>query len=160
MGQAKLCHHSPPSTTTYHQPKYIHHHPPLSTNSQNISPLPTTAHHHPSAPTTSQNISTATYHFPKNGPPPNKSQNIFIYNLLLTLLWQCLFVRNVIFLSVTEILWDKVLISSFFKFQISTTFRSSHRRCSVRIGILRNCAKFTGKKPDKLTEQNKWNWTE
>ena len=72
-----------PSTTTQHQPKYIHYHPPPSTTSQNIS---TTTHHHPppakiypSPPTNSQNISTTTYHFPKNGPPPRKSQNIFIY---------------------------------------------------------------------------------
>ena len=42
----------------------------------------------------------------------------------------------------TEILSDKVLISSLFKFQTSTTFRSSHRRCSVRIDVLRNFAKF------------------
>ena len=63
-------HHPPPakiyppsSTTNHHQPKYIHHHP-----------------------TNSQNISTTTYHFPKSGPPPRKSQKIFIYNLLLTLL--------------------------------------------------------------------------
>ena len=126
----------PPPPTT------IHHHPPPA----KIYPLPpTTTHHHPSPPTISQNISTATYHFPKNGPPPRKSQIIFIYNLLLTLLEQCLFLPNVIFLSVTEILCDKVLISSFLKFQISTAFRSSHRRCSVRIAVLRNFAKFTGK---------------
>ena len=49
----------------------------------------TTHHHHsppakiyPPLPTISQNTSTTTYHFPKNGPPPRKSQNIFIYNLL------------------------------------------------------------------------------
>ena len=55
-----------PNYTTIHlQPKYIHHHPP--------------------PPTTSQNISNTTHHHPKNGPLPSKSQNIFIYNLLLTL---------------------------------------------------------------------------
>ena len=58
-----------PPPTTHHQPKYIHHHPPPA----KIYPPP---------PTTSQSISTTTYHFPKNGPPPRKSQNIFIYNLL------------------------------------------------------------------------------
>ena len=52
------------SITTHNQPKYIHHHPP--------------------PPTTSQNIFTTTHHHPKNGPQPSKSQNIFIYNLLLT----------------------------------------------------------------------------
>ena len=51
-----------------------HHHPPP----------PTTIHQRPSPPTTSQNIFTTTHHHPKNGPQPSKSQNIFIYNLLLT----------------------------------------------------------------------------
>ena len=69
-GQTKLCYHPPPRSTT------IHHDPPPPTTSQ-ICPPP---------PTTSQNISTATYHFPKNGTSPPKSQNIFIYNLLQTLL--------------------------------------------------------------------------
>ena len=101
--------------------------------------------HHPLPSITSQNISTATYHFPKNGPPPLKSQNIFIYNLLLRLLKQFIFLWNVIFLSVTEILCDKVLISLLFKSPTSTAFRSSQRRCSVRIGVLRNFAKFKGK---------------
>ena len=59
MGQTKLWHHPPAPTT-------IHQHPPPA----KICPPP---------PTTSQNISTTTYHFPKNGPPPRKSQNIFIY---------------------------------------------------------------------------------
>ena len=39
-----------------------------------------------------------------------------------------------------EILCDKVLISSFFKFQISTYIQKRHRRCCVRIGVLRNFA--------------------
>ena len=62
---ATTYHDPPPSTTTYHQPKYIYHHPPPPTNSQNIS--------------------TTTHHYPLNGAPPSKNQNIFIYNLLLTL---------------------------------------------------------------------------
>ena len=49
-----------------------HHHPPSLTANQNIS----------TTPTISQNTSTTTYHFPKNGPPLRKNQNIFIYNLL------------------------------------------------------------------------------
>ena len=126
IGQTKLCHHPPRSTsihhdqppgkiyppsptTIHHQPIYIHHHSPPA----KIYPPP---------PITSQNISTTTYHFPKNGPRPCKSQNTFIYNLLLTLLQQFLFLRNAIFLSVMETLRDKVLISSFFKLQISITF--------------------------------------
>ena len=98
MGQTKLCFRSPPPTITYHHP------PPLHTTSQNIfttihyhsplsiTPLPT-AKIYPPPPTTSQ----------KNG-PPRKSQNIFKYNLLVTLLF--LFLRNPIFLSVTEILCE------------------------------------------------------
>ena len=39
-----------------------------------------------------------------------------------------------------EILCDKVLISSFFKFQISTYIQKRHRRCCARIGVLRNFA--------------------
>ena len=126
MPRPTTTHHYQPTAKTYH-----HHAPPAK-----IYPPP---------PTTSRNISTTTYHVPKNGPPPRKSQNIFIYNLLLRLLKQFLFLRNAIFLSVTEILYDKVLISSFFIFQTSTTFRSIYRRCSVRIAVLRNFAKFTGK---------------
>ena len=122
----------PPPTTIHYQPKHIHHHPP-------------SAKIYPPRPTTSQNISITTYHFPNNGPPPLKSQNIFIYNLLLRFLKQFIFLWNVIFLSVTEILCDKVLISFLFKFQTSTTFRSNQQRCSVRIGVLRNFAKFKGK---------------
>ena len=56
-------HHNPPRSTT------IHHLPPPA----KIYLPPTT---------TSHNISTTTYHFPKNGSPPLKSQNVFIYNLL------------------------------------------------------------------------------
>ena len=63
------------STTSHHQPKYTHHHPPPT---KIYPPPPTTTHLHPSSPTTSQNIPTATYQFQKNGPPPRKSQNIFI----------------------------------------------------------------------------------
>ena len=147
-------HHPPPSTTTHNHPlpsTTIRHHPPPTTTI-------TTTHHQPKYMTTTHyhsQPSISSHHQPKyihrylslrkNGPPPYKSQNIFIYKLLLTFLWQCLFLQNLIFLSVTEILCDKVLISSFFKFQISTTFRSSHRRCSVRKGVLRNFAKFIGK---------------
>ena len=125
-------------------------------------PQPITTNHHSPPPDTSQNISTTTryhtppcittHHQPKYIhhylPLPKKMKHhpasIFIYNLPLTFLKQFLFLRNTILLSVTEILCDKVLISSFFKFQSSTAFRSSHK-CSVRIGILRNFAKFTEK---------------
>ena len=31
-GQTKLCHHQPPSTTPYHQPKHIYHHTQASKN--------------------------------------------------------------------------------------------------------------------------------
>ena len=65
LNYATTHHELSPSTTTHYQPKYIYH--------------------HPTPPTTNQNISTTIYHFPKNGPPPRKSQNIFIYNLLMAL---------------------------------------------------------------------------
>ena len=117
----------PPTTThTHHNPHppqpTTHHNPPPPTTIDH-HPLPSRIHyHHPPTPTTSQNISATIYHFPKNGPPPCINQNIFIYNLLQILFKQFLFLRNAIFLSVTTILCDKVLISSFSKLQISTTF--------------------------------------
>ena len=40
---------------------------------------------------------------------------------------------------------EKVFCSCFFRRLVSSFFRSSHRRCSVRKGVLRNFAKFTGK---------------
>ena len=83
LNHATIHHHPPPSTTTYQQPKYIHHHPPPPTTSQNILTIthyhPPPAKIYPPPPTTSQNTSITTYNFPKNGPPPRKSQNIFIY---------------------------------------------------------------------------------
>ena len=90
-----------------------------------------TTHHHPPPPTTSQNISTTTHHFPKTGPPPRKSQNIFIYNLLLAL--QYCFP------------WRGFCVTKFWSVRFSSSkflliFRSSHRRCSVRIGVIRHFA--------------------
>ena len=49
MGQIKLCHHPPQSTSTYHQPEYIHHHPIPSTTNHH---QPKYIHHHPLPPTT------------------------------------------------------------------------------------------------------------
>ena len=105
MGQTKLCHHPPPSTSTHHQPQYVHHHPPI----------PTTIHHHPPPakiypllPTISQKM---------NRHP------VKIYSYITS--FRHCFNRVfffAIFLSVMEILCDKVLISSFFKFQISAIF--------------------------------------
>ena len=77
-GQTKLCLHSPPSTITHHQPKYIHHNPPPPTTSQNII---TTCHHHPplakiypSPPTTTHHQPRYTYQHP---PRPTNIQNLF-----------------------------------------------------------------------------------
>ena len=81
--------------------------------------------HHPQPPKTIHHQSKCIHHYPplpENRPPPRKSQNVFIHDLLLTLFEQFLFLRNATFLYVTEVLCDKVLISSFFKFKISTTF--------------------------------------
>ena len=120
----------PPPTTTHYRPKYIHQHSPPT----KIYPPPPTTHHQPKY---------IHHHLPlhkKNGPPRRECQNIFIDKLLLALLQEFLFLRNAIFFSVKEILRDKVLISSFFKFQISTYIQKRHQRCCVRIGVLRNFA--------------------
>ena len=108
---SKLCHDPPTSTTTHHHPKYVHHQPPPAKTG---SPSPTTI-------TARQYISTTTYHFPKHGPPPGKGK-IYPYITSFRHCFNSSFFSNTIFLSVTEILRDKVLISSFFKFQICTTF--------------------------------------
>ena len=119
MCQTKPCHHPPQSTT-------IHHHPPLA----KIYPPPTTTiqHHPPPAkiylplPTTSKKMD-------------HHSAKAKIYSYI-TSFWHCLdsffFLPNTLFLSVSEILCHKVLISSFFRFQISSTSRSSYRWCYVR----------------------------
>ena len=89
--------YSPPSTITHHQPKYIHHHPPLATI-------------HPPPPTTTQKMD---YH-------PAKAKiysYIAPFDIVLTVSFS-----SKCNISVMEILCDKVLISSFFKFKISTTF--------------------------------------
>ena len=99
-----------------------HHHP---------SP-PTTIHQRPSPPTTSHNISITTHHHPPPAkiysPLPTTTQKMDhnpakakIYSYI-TSFWQLPFLRNTIFLYVTEILCAKVLISLFFKFKVSTTF--------------------------------------
>ena len=112
------------------RPTNIHHHPPPAkiypsppTTSQNIS---TTTHYHPPPAkicppplTTSQNISTTTQHFKKMDHHPAK---VKIYSYI-TCSWHCF---NSFFSSKCNIafregvLCDNVLISSFFKFQIST----------------------------------------
>ena len=132
------------ATTTYQQPKYIHHHPSPPTTSQNI--LTITHYHQPPAkvypppPTTSQNTSTTTYNFPKNGPPPRKSQNIFIYISF----WHCC--NSFFFLEMKySFPWWRFCVTKFWSVCFSSskfllTFRSSHRRCSVRIGVLRKFA--------------------
>ena len=78
---------------------------------------------YPSPPTTHHQPKYIRHHPPqsKNGPPPSQNQCISIYNLLLRLFLTVYFsFKNTIVLYVT--LCNKVLISSFFKFKISTTF--------------------------------------
>ena len=92
-----ICHQPPTSITTHYQPKYVHHHP-STTHHQ-----PKYIHHHPPSPkqwTTTQ----------------QKPKYIQIL-LLLTVSFS-----SKCNISVMEILCDKVSISSFFKFKISTTF--------------------------------------
>ena len=94
----------PPPTTTYHQPKYIHHHPP---SAKIYPPLATI---HPPPPTTTQKMDC-------HPAKAKMNSNIAPLDIVLTVSFslEC----NI---SVIEILCDKVLISSFFKFKISTTF--------------------------------------
>ena len=84
------------------------------------------------SPTTSQYISTTTHHHPlptKIYPPltsttqkmDHRPAKVKIYSKIASF-WHFFFLQNTIFLYVTKILWDNVLISSFFKFKISTTF--------------------------------------
>ena len=49
-----------------------------------------------------------------------------------------------------ELFYKKVFVKSFAKFTVNVSagvsfIRSSHRRCSVRKGVLKNFAKLTGK---------------
>ena len=121
MDQAKLCHYPPPSSTTHHHPtpSTTHHHPPPPTTSQNIF---TTIHHHPPQ--------AKIYPPPSTTIPPNTTQKmgyhpakakiysyIAPFDIVLTVSFS-----SKCNISVMEILCDKVLISSFFKFKISTTF--------------------------------------
>ena len=90
--------HPSPSTSTHNQPKYIHHQPPPAKIYPPPPPLPEKW-------TTIQ----------------QKPKYIHIkptFDIVLTVS----FSSKCSILSVTEILWNKVLISSFFKFPISTTF--------------------------------------
>ena len=91
MPRPTMTHHHPPtSTTTHHQPKYIQNHPTTHHHSQSSTTTryqPEYIPHHPPLPITSQNISTTTHNQPKNGPPPSKSQNMFIYSI--TSFWHC-----------------------------------------------------------------------
>ena len=86
-GQTKPCHHPPPPTTIYyHLPTAKIYPPPPTTSLLTITHYhPPPAKIYPPPPTTSQKTSTTTYNFPKNGPPPHKSQNISIYIFF----WHC-----------------------------------------------------------------------
>ena len=132
---AKIC--PPPSPTIHRQPNIsttTHHDPPPPTTCQNMS---ITTHHDPPTfaknslpakiylppPTTSQNISTLIYQFLKNGPPPCKKPKYIHILPPLDITLTVFFLRNALFLSVMEILCNKVLISLFFKFYF-TIFKS------------------------------------
>ena len=86
-------------------------------------PPPTTIHHHPQPHTTTRYLSPTAKIYP---PTPTTTQKMDHYpakvKIFLTLFQQFLFLRNTILLYVAEISWDKVLISKFFKFKISTKF--------------------------------------
>ena len=110
--QTKLCHHPSRPTTTHHNP-----------------PRPNTTHHdpppakiYPPPHTTSQKYIDHHLSLPKKWTTtPQKRKYIHIlppFDIALTVS----FSSKCNILCVTEILCDKVLISLFFKFQISTTF--------------------------------------
>ena len=125
-----ICHHPPPAKIYPPPPTMTHHHPPPA----KICP------HHPPRPTnicqkltTSQNISTTTHHQPKYIypylPVPKKwtttmQKPKYIHILPpLDITLTVFFLRNALFLSVMEILCNKVLVSLFFKFYF-TIFKS------------------------------------
>ena len=93
-----------------------------------------TTHHHPPPTTISQNIFTITHHHPPpakiHPPPPTTTQKMDYHPAKAKIYWYIApfdIVLTVSFslkynISMMKILFDKVLISSFFKFKISTTF--------------------------------------
>ena len=127
------------------RPTTIDHHPPPA---KIYPPPPTPAKIYPPPPTTSQNISTTTHYHPPPAkiypPPPNTSPKMDhhpakakIYSYI-TCSWHC-FNMQYCFpwrrFCMTKF-WSVRFLSS----KILLTFRSSHRRCSVRIGVVRNFA--------------------
>ena len=85
----------------------------------------TTYHHPPPSSTTHQEPIYIHHHSPppKKKQPPSKSQNISIYNPYMTIAFNSFFfLRKCDSPLRAEILCDKVLISSFFKFKLFTAF--------------------------------------
>ena len=87
--------------------------------------------HHPPPPTTSQNISTTTHHNPPPPPPPPTFTKKMDYHPAKAKIYSHIAPFDIVLtvsfsskcnISVMEILCDKVLISLFFKFKVSTTF--------------------------------------
>ena len=118
-------HHDPPrsttsqniSGTTHHQPKYIHHHP-------------APAKIYPPPPTISQKMN---YHHAKAK----------IYSYIVSF-WHCF--NSFFFFEMQYCFpWRRFCVIKFWSVRFSSskfllTFRSSHRRCSARIGVLRKFA--------------------
>ena len=107
----------PPPTTTHHQSKYIHYHPPR-------------ARIYPPPPTTSQKMD---HH-------PAKAK---IYSCI-TSFWHCF--NSFFFIEMQYCFpWRRFCVTRFWSVRFSSSkflliFRSSHRKCSLRIGVLRNFA--------------------
>ena len=130
-----------------------HHHPPPSTTTQPSQNISTTTHHqpkyihpHPGPPTICQNISTTTQHQPKDihhYPPFPKEWTITTQKLRYIIsFWHCF---NSFFFFETQHWFPsrRFCVTKFRSVRFSSskfllTFRSSHRRCSVRIGVIRN----------------------
>ena len=106
----------PPPTTIQHHPPptTIHHNPPPA---KIYSPQSTATHHYPRPATIHPPLSTTIQKMDYHPAKAKTYSYIASFGIVLTVSFssEC----NI---SVMEILCDKVLISSFFKFKISTTF--------------------------------------
>ena len=110
----------PPPTTPHHPPPAKIYPPP-----------PTTTHHHPPTPTNTHHQPKYIQHHPPPPPPPPTFTKKMDYHPAKAKIYSHIAPFDIVLtvsfsskcnISVMEILCDKVLISLFFKFKVSTTF--------------------------------------
>ena len=106
----------PPPTTIQHHPPptTIHHNPPPA---KIYSPQSTATHHYPRPATIHPPLSTTIQKMDYHPAKAKTYSYIASFGIVLTVSFS-----SKCNISVMEILCDKVLISSFFRFKISTTF--------------------------------------